>query len=204
MPTVAQTFRDGGVRSVTTSTSESGTPKTRPSRRIRLPAARPADTSDERLGGSWTLWETLARKHADFGTPSAFNGNVAQSRWMSFTVTMHDPLFFDLMERFTGNVAGTGGLVTFTDSSWLMSVVLAHQPHFIGQPDDVQVFWGYGLFVDQPGDFVKKKMSECTGEDLLRELLGHLRLRDAGRRGVYRRILRALGTDGCLRAARHR
>ena len=56
-----------------------------------------------------------------------------------------------------------------------MSVVLAHQPHFIDQPNDVQVFWGYGLFVDQPGHYVTKKMSDCTGEALLRELLGHLR-----------------------------
>jgi oleate hydratase len=94
------------------------------------------------------------------------------------------------MERFTGNVAGTGGLVTFTDSSWLMSVVLAHQPHFIGQPDDVLVFWGYGLFVDQHGDYVKKTMSECTGEELLRELIGHLRFDE--------HASRILATSNCI------
>lgn len=63
----------------------------------------------------------------------------------------------------------------FKDSRWLMSIVLARQPHFIGQPENVQVFWGYGLFVDQAGDFVGKKMSECSGEEILIELLGHLR-----------------------------
>jgi oleate hydratase len=126
------------------------------------------------MGGSWNLWETLAAKHEDFGRPSAFDGHIDESKWLSFTLTLTDPTFFNRMEAFTGNAAGTGGLVTFTDSSWLMSVVLAHQPHFIGQPDDVQVCWGYGLFVDQEGDFVKKKMSDCTGEELLIELLGHL------------------------------
>ncbi len=125
--------------------------------------------------GSWLLWERLAQKHQDFGRPSAFDGNVDESKWLSFTVTLRDPIFFDLMEKFTGNAAGTGGLVTFVDSNWLMSVVLAAQPHFIGQPDDINVFWGYGLFVDQIGNFVKKKMSQCTGEELLIELLGHLR-----------------------------
>jgi hypothetical protein len=40
---------------------------------------------------------------------------------MSFTITLRDPSFFDFMERFTGNAAGTGDLVTFRDSSWLMS-----------------------------------------------------------------------------------
>jgi oleate hydratase len=126
-------------------------------------------------GGSWTLWETLAAKHEGFGRPAAFDSHIDDSKWLSFTVTLTDPTFFDLMEAFTGNAAGTGGLVTFTDSNWLMSVVLAHQPHFIGQPSGVQVFWGYGLFIDQEGDFVKKKMSDCSGEELLTELIGHLR-----------------------------
>jgi oleate hydratase len=130
------------------------------------------------LGGSWALWETLAEKHADFGDPHVFTRNIDESKWLSFTVTLSDRIFFQSMEAFTGNVAGTGGLVTFIDSSWLMSIVLARQPHFVGQPDTVNVFWGYGLFVDQPGDFVKKPMSECTGEEILAELLGHLRFDD--------------------------
>jgi oleate hydratase len=126
-------------------------------------------------GGSWRLWEALARDHSDFGRPSAFNCNVAESKWLSFTATLRDPTFFNLMEQFTGNEAGTGGLVTFTDSNWLMSVVLPYQPHFINQPKDVNVFWGYGLFPDQEGNFVKKKMSDCTGEEILVELWHHLR-----------------------------
>ena len=130
------------------------------------------DTSDR--GGSWALWETLAAKNADFGHPEVFTRSIDESKWLSFTVTLSEPTFFKLMEAFTGNAAGTGGLVTFIDSSWLMSVVLATQPHFLGQPEGVQVFWGYGLFVDQEGDFVHKKMSDCSGEDLLVELLGHL------------------------------
>jgi oleate hydratase len=141
---------------------------------------RPAELSgnDGKTDGSWALWETLAKKHSEFGRPSVFNGKIDESKWLSFTVTMRDPTFFELMEKFTGNVAGTGGLVTFTDSNWLMSVVLAAQPHFIGQPNNIKVFWGYGLFVDQVGNFVGKKMSECSGEELLTELLGHLRFDD--------------------------
>jgi oleate hydratase len=78
------------------------------------------------------------------------------------------------MEAFTGNEAGTGGLVTFKDSRWLMSIVLYRQPHFIGQPKDVQVFWGYTLHPDRVGDFVAKPMSDCGGAEILRELCGHL------------------------------
>jgi oleate hydratase len=125
-------------------------------------------------GGSWALWETLAKKDASFGRPSVFSGHVAESSWLSFTTTLSDPAFFNLMERFTGNSAGTGGLVTFPHSSWLMSVVLAYQPHFLHQPEGVSVFWGYGLFPDQPGNHVEKKMSECSGVEIMTELCFHL------------------------------
>ena len=122
----------------------------------------------------WTLWEMLAARRPEFGNPAAFNSNIAQSWWESFTVTLKDSAFFDQMERFSGNRAGSGGLVTFKDSRWLMSVVLAHQPHFGGQPESVQVFWGYALHPDRIGDFVAKPMADCTGEEILRELCGHL------------------------------
>jgi oleate hydratase len=122
----------------------------------------------------WALWEKLAAGRPEFGKPSAFNTSIPESYWESFTVTLKDTRFFDMMETFSGNKAGTGGLVTFKDSRWLMSIVLAHQPHFANQPDDVQVFWGYALHPDRIGDFVNKSMSDCTGEEILRELCGHL------------------------------
>ncbi len=125
--------------------------------------------------GAWTLWEKLAEGRPSFGRPAAFNSCIAQSNWASFTVTLKDPAFFEQMQRFSGNEAGTGGLVTFKDSNWLMSIVLAHQPHFANQPAGVQVFWGYGLFPDRIGNFVAKAMADCTGAEVLQELCGHLR-----------------------------
>jgi len=122
----------------------------------------------------WALWEKIAAGRPEFGNPAAFNSSIPESWWESFTVTCKDGAFFDRMEKFSGNRAGTGGLVTFKDSRWLLSVVLAHQPHFAGQPEGVQVFWGYALHPDRIGDFVAKPMAECTGEEILRELCGHL------------------------------
>jgi oleate hydratase len=125
--------------------------------------------------GGWDLWEKLAEKRSDFGNPSAFNSCIAQSWWESFTVTLKDKRFFEQMIRFSDNQPGTGGLVTFKDSNWLMSIVLAHQPHFANQPASVQVFWGYALFPDRIGNYVAKPMTECSGAEILQELLGHLR-----------------------------
>jgi len=126
-------------------------------------------------GGAWTLWEKIAAGRAEFGCPCTFTDRIDQSKWISFTATLRDRSFFRLLRDFTGNVPGEGGLITLADSAWLASIVLPHQPHFIGQPEDVDVFWGYGLHVDKPGDFVKKPMSACTGREILTEILGHLR-----------------------------
>ena len=92
-------------------------------------------------------------------------------------VSSHKPggFAFDQMFQFSGNQPGTGGLVTFKDSNWLMSIVLAHQPHFRKQPAGVQIFWGYSLFPDRVGNFVAKPMDQCSGAEILRELRGHLR-----------------------------
>ena len=124
--------------------------------------------------GGWALWEKLAKGHPEFGNPAAFNSNIAESWWESFAVTLRDTVFFDRMEAFTGNKPGTGGLVTLKDSRWLMSIVLPHQPHFVNQPENVRVFWGYALHPDRIGDFVAKPMSESGGADILHELCGHL------------------------------
>jgi oleate hydratase len=128
----------------------------------------------KRTGGAWTLWEKIAADRPELGRPGRFAEHIDKSKWMSFTVTLKNGVFFDLVRDFTGNVPGEGGLITFVDSGWLMSIVLPHQPHFIGQPDDVQVFWGYALSIDRPGDHIAKPMSACSGREIMVELLGQL------------------------------
>lgn len=125
-------------------------------------------------GSSWKLWDKIAAKKPGLGNPSSFDDHIDGSKWESFTVTFQDSRFFDRMEKFTRNKAGSGALVTFKDSAWFMSVVLAHQPHFRNQPEHVKVFWGYGLYPDNVGDYVKKRMCDCTGEEILTELMHHL------------------------------
>ncbi|SDG10115.1 oleate hydratase [Paraburkholderia phenazinium] len=137
---------------------------------------RPAATNAGDASGAWALWKNLAAGRPGFGHPSVFADHIDESKWLSFTTTLHDPTLFRLIRNLTGNVPGEGGLITFAQSNWLASIVLPHQPHFIGQPEGVEVFWGYGLFVDRPGNFVNKPMSECTGREIMSEILGHLRI----------------------------
>jgi len=130
----------------------------------------------KREGGAWALWEKLATGRPEFGRPKVFANHIDQSKWVSFTTTLRDTAFLRIVRDATGNIPGEGGLITFPLSSWLASIVIPHQPHFIGQPADVSVFWGYGLSIDKPGDFVKKPMSACTGREILSEIMGHLRI----------------------------
>jgi oleate hydratase len=139
---------------------------------------RTAELKGVAESGSWQLWKKLAAKDPAFGNPDPFCDNVDLQKWYSFTATLKDSTFHDYMEDFSGNVDGTGGIVTLTDSSWLMSFVIARQPHFPSQPRDVKTFWGYGLYPDRVGDFVKKPMAECNGREMLEELWGHLKIED--------------------------
>lgn len=68
--------------------------------------------------------------------------------------------------------------MTFKDSSWLMSIVVPHPPRFAGQPDDVFTLWGYGLFIDNKGDFIDKSMAEASGQEILTELIHQLGFED--------------------------
>lgn len=126
--------------------------------------------------GAWVLWDNIAKKAGNLGNPAAFHGNIDESKWESFTLTMHSPLLVQRIQEFSMNAPGTGGLMTFKDSNWLMSIVVPHPPYFDGQPQDVYTLWGYGLFVDRPGNFVASRMSEASGQEILTELIGHLGL----------------------------
>ncbi|MEY8842764.1 oleate hydratase, partial [Cribrihabitans sp. XS_ASV171] len=127
---------------------------------------------------SWDLWRALAREIPGMGAPETFCADAGRTGWTSFTVTLPRPEFRDHVEHLTGNPTGTGGLVTIRDSAWLMSFVFFKQPHFRSQPKGTTVFWGYGLRGDRPGDFVAKPMWDATGDEIVDELCGQLRLSD--------------------------
>lgn len=131
-----------------------------------------------RSSGAWSLWETIAQGRPAFGNPSVFSEHRDESTWESFTVTCTDPIFFKRMEEFSGSEAGKGGLITFKDSNWLLTLALSHQPHFIDQPEGVFVWWGYGLFPERVGNVVPKKMTACSGKEILEEVLHHLKFEE--------------------------
>jgi oleate hydratase len=139
--------------------------------------------ADPDVGVAWKLWQNLARKSASFGRPNKFFGDVPKTTWESATLTCKPSPLVDKIKEvsvndpYSGNTV-TGGIITFTDSAWLMSLTVNRQPHFVDQPKDVIVPWVYALLMDKPGDYVKKPMPDCTGVEILTELCFHLGLID--------------------------
>lgn len=114
------------------------------------------------LGGSWELWKKLAEENKNFGKPEKFYANLPKESWfVSATVTIFDKKIAHYIEKISkrdpyAKKVVTGGIVTVTDSSWILSYTLNRQPHFESQSDDQLVAWVYGLLSNQKGDFVKK------------------------------------------------
>ncbi|HLH90078.1 MAG TPA: oleate hydratase [Xanthobacteraceae bacterium] len=135
-----------------------------------VPSRRPS-------GRSWALWQRLAQGRKGFGKPDVFFGpdRIDDSLWVTFTVTDAGTEFIDQIAALTNSTAGLGGLVTLKDSGWVLSLSIFHQPEIIEQPKGTTVWWGYGLYPDRIGDFVKKRMDQCTGAEILEETLKQLR-----------------------------
>ncbi|GEO87703.1 oleate hydratase [Aeromicrobium flavum] len=134
---------------------------------------------DEGPAPAWDLWRRIAANDPAFGRPDVFGAHIPETKWESATVTTLDRRIPEYIQRvckrdpFSGKVV-TGGIVTARDSSWLLSWTVNRQPHFKQQSAEEIVVWVYSLFVDVPGDYVKKPMQECTGEEITAEWLYHL------------------------------
>ena len=130
--------------------------------------------------GLFTIWQNLAKKHEKFGHPEKFIGPIDETKWMSYCVTIKDyPEFFERLEKLTGSKPGTGGCITVKDSGWEISLILYDRDYFPNQrANNEDVLWGDGLFGERCGDYIKKPMAECTGEEILTEILYHFNLMD--------------------------
>ena len=134
------------------------------------------DTSDR---GVFSVWEKLAQLDEKFGHPEVFISDIDKTKWMSFFPTITDcPEFYERIEKASHRPIGTNGIITFPESNWDISYIAYHAPYFPDQPDNVQVGWGYGLWGEREGNYIKKPMCECTGEEIMTELLYHLDMLD--------------------------
>ena len=123
--------------------------------------------------------ENIAKQDPAFGRPEKFCSDISKTNWESATITTLDekilPYISNICKRDprSGQVV-TGGIVSCQDSKWLMSWTINRQGQFKEQDKDKVCIWVYGLFTDVPGDYTKKPMKECTGEEIAAEWLYHI------------------------------
>lgn len=151
----------------------------------------PAPMQEKKPAGG-ELWARAAAKRRELGNPEAFFSKPHETGWMSFTVTCRGNELLKAIEGFSGSAPGNGGLMSFKDSSWLLSSETAAQPCFLSQPADVTVFWGYGLYAGAVGDYVKKPMRECTGQEILSEYLHHLHIPEERIAGLMKTVVNVI------------
>ena len=150
------------------------------------------------VGESWDLWKNIAKqaKNGEFGNPDAFCSDYEATNWMSATVaTSNEEIIKYIMnvckrDPRSGKVT-TGGIVTVKDSTdnWYLSWTINRQPQFKAQDKNTVLVWVYSLNTNRPGNYVKKAMRNCTGEEVCREWLYHL--------GVPTNKINALAKDAC-------
>ena len=132
------------------------------------------------IGGSWQLWKNIAQQDTDFGRPEKFCENIPEANWViSGSITFSDNRVVPYIEKIckkdplSGSIV-TSGPVTIQDSNWWYGFSISRQPHFKIQKSNELIVWVYGLYSDKTGNFVHKKITECTGIELCEELLYHL------------------------------
>ena len=134
-------------------------------------------------GESWDLWKNIAKqaKHDEYGHPDVFCSDTEATNWMSATVeTSNEDIIQHIMnickrDPRAGKVT-TGGIVTVKDSvnNWFLSWTINRQPQFRSQNKDTVLVWLYALHTDTEGNYIKKAMRDCTGEEICQEWLYHI------------------------------
>lgn len=134
-------------------------------------------------GESWDLWKNIAKqaKHDEYGHPDVFCSNTEATNWMSATVeTSNEDIIQHIInickrDPRAGKVT-TGGIVTVKDSvdNWFLSWTINRQPQFRSQNKDTVLVWLYALHTDTEGNYIKKAMRDCTGEEICQEWLYHI------------------------------
>ena len=121
-------------------------------------------------GESWDMWKAIAAqaRHGEYGNPDAFCSDVEATNWMSATVATADEDSVD---------------------HWYLSWTINRQPQFKSQDKNTVLVWVYGLHTDCEGNYVKKPMRECTGEEICREWLYHI--------GIPEDRIEELATNAC-------
>lgn len=129
--------------------------------------------AEDRLDETWSLWLAFG---STLGDPYNFCTRVDESRVETFTTTFQSTECLDHLIKSVKAEVRSRNLIVLQKSNWSINLLIPCQPLFPHQSRDVSVIWGYCSTPNHIGNYVKKDMLSCSGQEILVELAEHLKI----------------------------
>jgi oleate hydratase len=123
------------------------------------------------LNCDWSLWYRLAKASSKFGNPSAFCTHISESLLETFTALMPLTDYKMIYEQMTHTQIHDGHLISIAQSNWSLKIVFPQSQIVNSHQKQTHALIGYALTPKELGNFVKKPMCVCSGDEILAELL---------------------------------
>ncbi|MGN0107974.1 MAG: oleate hydratase [Hominilimicola sp.] len=127
----------------------------------------------------YQLWEKLADKHPAFKNPSVLFDDMDENMSEEFTITLSNHLLPELIDKVTCGALGNDGVIVLDNSNWKMTICAVPPSHFKKQSEDVAIIWGTAARFDRDGERSGKPMTDCSGAEILYELVSCFNLDEA-------------------------
>lgn len=137
------------------------------------------ENAPKTFSSPYILWKKLSEKHPAFKDPSVFFDEFDGNMSVEFTITLSNTLLPELIDKVTCGALGTDGIIVLDNSNWKITVCAVPQTHFKNQSDDTFILWGTATAFDREGEYCTKAMTDCSGSEILYELVSCFNLEDA-------------------------
>lgn len=127
----------------------------------------------------YKLWERIADKHPTFKNPSVLFDDTDENMSEEFTITLKNRMLPELIDRVTSGSLGSDGVIVLDNTPWKMTICAVPDTHFKSIDEDTAVIWGTAARFDALGEKSGKAMTDCSGAEILYELVSALNLEEA-------------------------
>ena len=137
------------------------------------------ESAPRTFGEPYLLWQRLAEKHMAFKNPSALFDDSDDTMAQEFTITLKNRMLPELIDRVTCGALGHDGVIVLDNSAWKMTICAVPASHFKDMDEEMAVIWGTASCYDAEGEKTGKAMTNCSGAEILYELVSCLNLDEA-------------------------
>jgi oleate hydratase len=137
------------------------------------------ESAPKLFSAPYLLWEKLSAKHPSFKNPSLLFDDIDKNMSVEFTITLSNRLLPELIDKVTSGSLGNDGVIVLDNSAWKMTICAVPQTHFKNMSEDISIIWGCATRFDREGERCGKSMIDCSGAEILYELVSCLNLDEA-------------------------